>query len=145
MTLTGAKDSHILPFNDRTKVNKGAEVMNHAWVQGFEGGITVCDPEGTITEMNDRAAQTYRNIGGRNLLGRNLFDCHPEPARTKLSEIMKNRMTHAYTVEIKGVRKLLYQAPWYENGEYRGFVEISLPLPSHIPHYNRDQKTPDKP
>ena len=119
--------------------------MNHAWVEGFEGAITVCDPEGIIIEMNDRAVRTYRNIGGRDLLGRNIFDCHPEPSRTKLAEIMKHRLTHAYTVEIKGARKLLYQAPWYENGVYGGFVEISLPLPSDMPHYNRDKKKPDQP
>jgi hypothetical protein len=36
------------------------------------------------------------------------------------------------------VRKLIYQAPWHENGEYRGLVEIALALPDALPHFVRD-------
>ncbi len=36
-----------------------------------------------------------------------------------------------------GVKKLIFQAPWTENGEYRGFLELSLVLPQMMPHFIR--------
>ena len=42
--------------------------------------ITVCDKEGKILQMNDKSQMT--NHG--DLVGQNVLDCHPEPARTKL-------------------------------------------------------------
>ena len=44
---------------------------------------------------------------------------------------------HIYTVERNGLKKLVYQTPWYENGAYRGFVELILPLPAELPHIVR--------
>ena len=38
-----------------------------------------------------------------------------------------------------GQRKLIYQSPWYERGEYRGFVELSLPIPAVMPHFKRGE------
>jgi hypothetical protein len=42
--------------------------------------------------------------------------------------------TNAYTIEKRGVRKLIYQTPWYENGEVAGLVEYSIVLPENMPH-----------
>jgi len=42
-----------------------------------------------------------------------------------------------YTIEKKGIKKLIYQAPWYENGEFSGVVELSIPIPFEMPHYIR--------
>jgi hypothetical protein len=33
--------------------------------------------------MNDEAAIIFKEDGGRTLIGRNVFDCHPEPARSE--------------------------------------------------------------
>lgn len=99
--------------------------------------MTVCDKEGLILEMNDRAAQTFADDGGYNLIGKNLLDCHPEPARTKLKELLDNRQTNVYTIEKNGVKKLIYQAPWYKNGVYGGLVELSLEIPFEMPHFVR--------
>ena len=33
----------------------------------------------------------------------------------------------------------LIQAPWYENGEYRGLVEIAVALPEPLPHFVRKE------
>ena len=60
----------------------------HEWVKEFPGSVTVCDQEGRIIEMNDRAAEVFAKDGGANLIGTNVFDCHPEPSRTKLKEMM---------------------------------------------------------
>ena len=45
---------------------------------------------------------------------------------------------NAYTIEKGGVKKLIYQAPWFEDGEYRGLVEVTLVLPDVLPHFVRD-------
>jgi hypothetical protein len=110
----------------------------HKWVLEFSGAVTVCDPEGTILEMNDEADRSFRKWGGKKLMGSNLFDCHPEPARSKLKQLMEDRQKNVYTIEKKGIKKLVYQAPWYENGQYRGFVEVVIELPSSMPHFIRD-------
>jgi transcriptional regulator with PAS, ATPase and Fis domain len=110
---------------------------NNAWLKEFPGSMTVCDKEGLILEMNDRAAQTFADDGGYNLIGKNLLDCHPEPARTKLKELLDNRQTNVYTIEKNGVKKLIYQAPWYKNGVYGGLVELSLEIPFEMPHFVR--------
>ena len=35
------------------------------------------------------------------------------------------------------MRKLIYQAPWYEGEEVSGLVEFSLEIPEEMPHYIR--------
>lgn len=99
--------------------------------------ITVCDKEGKILQMNDKSQKT--NYG--DLVGQNVLDCHPEPARTKLVQLIKEQATNAYTIEKNGVKKLIYQTPWYENGEFMGLVEFSLEIPFEMPHYVRKPKT----
>jgi PAS domain-containing protein len=110
----------------------------YSWVKQFPGAVTVCDPEGIIIEMNDRAALIFKEDGGRALIGKNVFDCHPEPARSELADLMKARQRNVYTIEKNGVRKLIYQSPWYRDGEYAGFIELSLEIPFEMPHFVRD-------
>jgi PAS domain S-box-containing protein len=106
-------------------------------LEGFGGAVTVCDREGIILYMNDKAAVTFAKYGGRQLIGRNLLDCHPEPARTKLRAMMNEQRTNVYTIEKNGVKKLIHQSPWYRDGEYQGFVELSLEIPLDLPHFER--------
>ncbi|MBC7259230.1 MAG: PAS domain-containing protein [Chloroflexi bacterium] len=107
------------------------------WIKEFPGAITVCDRDGTILDMNDRAAQVFAADGGRALIGHNVLDCHPEPARSKLRSLLESGTPNVYTIEKKGIHKLIYQAPWYQDGEYRGFVELSLEIPATMPHFVR--------
>ncbi len=97
----------------------------------------VCDPQGLILEMNERAVLGYQAEGGRALIGKNVLDCHPEAARAKLRELMDSRRKNVYTIEKNGIWKLIYQSPWFENGLYRGFVELSLEIPAEMPHFIR--------
>jgi transcriptional regulator with PAS, ATPase and Fis domain len=113
-------------------------MTQHAWVQEFPGAITVCDTDGKIIEMNGQASKTLEKDGGEKLIGANVLDCHPEPARTKLKEIMAARRTNVYTIEKGSRKKLIYQAPWYRDGVYAGLVELSLEIPFTIPHFIRD-------
>jgi len=110
----------------------------HNWIKEFPGAITVCDRQGIIVEMNDKAAKSFQDDGGYDLIGKNLLGCHPEPSRTKLKELLDSQKTNVYTIEKKGVKKLIYQAPWYKDGEYAGLVEFSLEIPFEMPHFIRE-------
>jgi PAS domain-containing protein len=112
-------------------------MAEHDWVKGFPGAVTVCDREGVVLEMNGRAAEVFAADGGRALVGRNVLACHPEPARTKLAAMLAAGEANVYTIEKDGVKKLIYQAPWYRDGAYAGFVELSLVVPAAMPHFVR--------
>ncbi len=107
------------------------------WVREFPASITVCDEEGIILEMNDKSARTFEDDGGRKLIGSNVLDCHPEPARTKTERLLAAQEKNVYTIEKNGVKKLIYQSPWYKDGKYAGFVEIALEIPWDLPHFVR--------
>jgi transcriptional regulator with PAS, ATPase and Fis domain len=112
-------------------------MTNHAWIEEFPGSITVCDREGVILEMNARSAETFQKDGGKELIGADLLNCHPEPARIKLEKMMETRQPNVYTIEKKGVKKLVYQTPWYQDGQYMGLVELIVEIPFQMPHFVR--------
>lgn len=112
-------------------------MAKNEWIKQFPGAVTVCDCKGTILEMNDKAAQTFEKDGGYSLIGKNLLDCHPEPARNKLQKMLDNCEKNIYTIEKNGVKKLIYQCPWFEDGQYAGFVELSLEIPFEMEHFVR--------
>lgn len=116
---------------------RAAGAAPHAWVAGLPGAVTVCDRHGVILEMNDKAAATFEADGGRALIGSNLLDCHPEPSRSLVADLLAHPRVNAYTIEKRGVRKLIYQAPWYEGGTFAGIVELSLEIPATMPHFVR--------
>jgi transcriptional regulator with PAS, ATPase and Fis domain len=113
-------------------------MREQAWVREFSGAVTVCDRDGVVLQMNDRAAAVFQADGGRALVGTNVLDCHPEPSRSKLTTMLATGQANVYTIEKDGVKKLIYQAPWYREGEYAGFVEISLEIPAEMPHFVRE-------
>ncbi len=109
-------------------------MATHPWVKEFPGKIEVCDTNGILLEMNDRAEAQE---GDRQLIGTNILDCHPEPARTRLKQLLESGQPNIYTIEKRGQKKLIYQAPWYIDGKYAGFVELALDIPETMPHFVR--------
>ena len=107
------------------------------WVTSVDMAVTVCDATGAITEMNERSAHLFAKRGGRALIGANVLDCHPEPARSKLAAMLQNGRPNTYTIEKRGRRKLIHQAPWYRDGVLAGLVEISIALPAELPNFVR--------
>ncbi|MDR2928298.1 MAG: hypothetical protein LBV41_08905 [Cytophagaceae bacterium] len=103
----------------------------------FDAAITVSDAYGNIIWMNDRSMTVNKG----DFTGKSLFDCHPEPARTKLRNLFVDKNTNAYTIEKGDIKKLIYQSPWYENGNFAGYIELSLEIPFEMPHYVRKPKT----
>ncbi len=114
-----------------------AQLKEHSWIHEFPGSITVCDRAGIIVEMNEQSARAYAAQGGLALLGKNMLDCHPEPARSKVEQMLKAGEKHIDTVEKDGVKRLIYQTPFFVQGEYAGFMELGLEIPSEIPHFIR--------
>jgi hypothetical protein len=109
-------------------------MTDHPWVKEFPGTIIVCDSQGVLLEMNDWAAKQESE---RVAIGTNILDCHPEPARTKLKQMLAGGQLNVYTIEKNGRKLLIYQAPWYTEGKYAGFVEFELDIPESLPHFIR--------
>lgn len=107
------------------------------WIKEFNGAITICDENGTITFMNDKAEKTFESYGGKKLLGSNLLDCHPEPSKSTLKKLMEEKKNNVYTIEKNGIKKLIYQSPIYSEGKYTGFIEISIEIPFELPNFIR--------
>lgn len=105
------------------------------WAKGLNCSITVCDSDGVIIYMNDRAVEQYRKRG--NLIGRNLFDCHGERSREIIRGLLETGGSNCYTIEKEGVHKLIFQSAWTLDGKVAGLCEISIITPESMPHYVR--------
>lgn len=108
--------------------------MKKDYFEKADVAVTVCAKDGTILDMNEKSRKTFLKPGREQLIGKNVLDCHPEPTRSLLSDMLENPRTNVYTIEKEGLRKLIFQCPWYEGDEYAGFMELSMVLPEDIPH-----------
>ncbi|MDD5091971.1 MAG: PAS domain-containing protein [Candidatus Wallbacteria bacterium] len=109
-----------------------------SWLTGMPAAVTVCDTSGIILFMNEQSGKVFAKYGGLDLIGKSLLDCHPEPARKKIMDMMEKRETNTYTIEKNGVKKLIWQAPWTdESGACGGLVEMSFEIPAEMPHHVR--------
>jgi hypothetical protein len=114
-----------------------SDTSNRDWIEELPCAVTVCDLRGIVLDMNERAAAQYRKYGGKLLLGKTLVDCHPEPARGKLLQLLESGESNTYTIEKNGIRKLIHQSPWYSNGQRGGIVELAFEIPLEMPNFNR--------
>jgi len=110
------------------------------WSKYFPASITVTDANGTIIEMNDASINSYIKDGGAALIGTNAIDCHKEPTLSKIKKLYADHELNVYTITKNGKKKLVYQASYFIEGKFSGIVEMSLPLPEEIPHFDRDKK-----
>lgn len=121
----------------------GSDTPRIDWVEGLPSAITVTDAEGTILAMNGEACEVFAEDGGAALVGRSVFDCHPEPARSKTVNLYRRRAANHYTITTRqGRRKIIHQLPWLRDGEFAGFVEIAIVIPESLPHFDRGAGTP---
>ena len=107
------------------------------WLKEINAAITICDNQGVVVYMNDKSEQVFESDGGKTLIGSNLFSCHPEPALTKLKEMLADGSTNVYTIEKKGKKKIIYQTPWIKDNTIEGMVELSFNIPNEMPHFIR--------
>jgi len=109
-----------------------------AWVDEFPAEVMACDAGGNILEMNSAADSLFAGDGGHGLVGTDLLACHPQPALGKLQGMLSTQAANSYFSTEDGVKRFFFQSPWYRQGNYAGFVEISFEVPEAIPHFIRE-------
>ena len=110
----------------------------HSWYKVFPGAITVTDEKGTVIEMNEGSEKLFEKDGGYAVLGQNVITCHPPGTQEKVRQIYETQSFNIYSITKGGQKHLVYQAPYFIEGEFSGMVELSLDLPDDIPHFDRD-------
>ena len=108
------------------------------WADRAAVAITVTDADGIITEMNPTSIATFAADGGARLIGTDVLACHPEPSRTRLAAMYKAHQPNHYTIQKNGRKKIIHQIPLFDEGVFQGYVEISIPIPDQLPHFDRD-------
>lgn len=94
--------------------------------------VTACDTEGIVLYQNDRSLAVNGDVRGRSLI-----PCHNDRSRAIIARLLDQGGRNVYTIEKKGVRKLIYQTVWRRDGEVKGLVEFSMEIPAEMPHYVR--------
>lgn len=107
------------------------------WPNNLDFAITICDTAGTILYMNEKSQKVFERWGGKELIGKNLFECHSDNSVKMIKEMIANGKSNTYTIEKNGIKKLIHQTPWYSNGRVAGMVEISIETPEEMPHRKR--------
>ena len=105
------------------------------WAKEMNCAVTVCDNDGIILYMNDKAKETFARHG--DLIGKSLIPCNNERSRAIIADLLASGGSNSYTIEKNGVRKMIYQTAWREDGKVAGLVEISMVIPEEMPHYVR--------
>lgn len=101
--------------------------------KGINVSITISDTEGNILYMNDKSTSVFGDMVGQNMIG-----CHNPHSQEIIHKLIAEAGTNAYTIDKRGVKKLIYQTPWYnETREVGGLVEFSIIIPDDMPHYVR--------
>lgn len=105
--------------------------MNPLEIWSFEVDfpVTLCDKEGKIVGLNQKSIDFFTEDGGADLIGRSLLDCHPEPSRSKLIELLANPRPNTYYSDSSMGKLLVHETPWFVDGTYMGLVEILITLP----------------
>jgi transcriptional regulator with PAS, ATPase and Fis domain len=110
------------------------------WTNNVQIAITVADENGRITEMNQTSIDTFASDGGARLIGTDVFACHPEPSKSQLTQMYLHPQPNHYTIQKNGKKKIIHQLPLFDGTKFKGYVEISIPIPDELPHFNRDLK-----
>jgi hypothetical protein len=55
--------------------------------------------------MNSESKKQFVKYGGEQLMGKNLIDCHPEPSRTLLLQMLEKPVENKYITEKNGQKK----------------------------------------
>lgn len=104
----------------------------YLWAEELDCAVTVCDTEGIVLYQNVRS----REVNG-DVCGQSLIPCHNAHSREMIRRLLDEGGTNVYTIEKRGVHKMIYQTAWRVEGEVRGLVEFSMEIPAAMPHYVR--------
>ncbi len=98
----------------------------------INSAVTVCNTEGVVLYQNNKSIVVNGDVRGKSMI-----PCHNEHSREIIRRLIDEGGTNVYTIEKKGIHKLIYQTAWRENGTVRGLVEISIETPAQMPHHIR--------
>ncbi len=76
--------------------------------------------------MNRNSLDQYPGDDGADLIVKSILNCQPDCSRTRLTNMLTNHMPDSFIGKLPGHIHLIHKAPCYDNGEYKGFVEISI-------------------
>ncbi len=102
------------------------------WAKELGCAVTVCDKEGKVLYQNDKSIVTNGNV-----MEQNIFGCHNPRSQEIIRRLINEGSTNSYTISKKGEKKLIHQAPWFQDGQVAGLVEFSIVIPEEMPHYIR--------
>ncbi|MEG0789681.1 MAG: PAS sensor protein [Alistipes sp.] len=105
---------------------------NFQWAEELNCAVTVCDTDGLIRYQNDKS----RTVNGE-MLGQSMIPCHNDHSRQIIAHLLATGGTNTYTIEKRGIRKMIYQSVWRKEGVVCGLVEFSMEIPAEMPHYIR--------
>jgi len=90
------------------------------WREELPAAITVTDKEDIIIEMNKKAADLFSKDGGKELIGKDLLDCHSQLPREKIKKIQSGRNPNIYTIQKNGIKKWCFKRPFLKMAATRG-------------------------
>ena len=64
------------------------------WAFGMNCAVTVCDADGVILYMNEKALETFASRG--DMRGRNLFPCHNERSKSIMRRMLDTGESNTY-------------------------------------------------
>ena len=105
------------------------------WAKEMNCAVTVCDCDGVILYMNDKAKETFASHG--DLVGKNLMGCHNDRSKENIRTLLESGGSNAYTIEKNGLRKMIYKTSCRQDGKVAGLVEFSMVIPCDMTHYVR--------
>ncbi len=107
------------------------------WAKELPMAVTITDKTGIVTYMNDKSIETFEKYGGASIIGTELNQWHSANSVEIINSMIEENKTNSYTISKNGVKKLIHQTPYFENGEYAGLVEFSIVIPEEMPHFDR--------
>ena len=78
--------------------------MNFNWADDTNCAVTVCDTEGVVIYQNKQSISVNGDYRGKSMI-----PCHNERSKGIIARILEKGDTNAYTIEKKGIRKMIYQ------------------------------------
>ena len=106
--------------------------MNN-WADNTNCAVTVCDTEGVIIYQNEQSVAVNGDMRDKSMI-----PCHSDRSKAIIARLLAEGSTNAYTIEKKGIRKMIYQTAWrHEDGTVGGIIELTNPSTAEMPHYQR--------
>lgn len=106
--------------------------FNTPWANELDCAVTVCDTEGIVVYQNEHSCKVNGNVRGKSLI-----PCHNERSRAIIDRLLAEGASNTYTIEKKGVRKLIHQTSWRVDGKICGLVEFSIEMPEGMENFVR--------